>query len=94
MAVTLSKRTQANTTLIHVDTDKISSMQRTMNRHLAIAWINARLIERAHHDVDTSIAVYDKDLDFVAFIDEHLFDDLMEYRLRTETHVRSWSIGV
>lgn len=81
-------------TITEIQPQDLNPIQRHFNRHAAVQWINARLIDRAHHDVGRSIAVYDADRDFVALIDADVFDGTMMFRLATETHVRFWSIGV
>jgi len=70
-----------------------SVMQKVFNKESAIAWINSGLFDRAHHDIRTSICLYDADKDFVMMLDE-LPDEAALQRVRVATRVRYWSKGI
>lgn len=71
----------------------IPLMQRTMNRHHMVAWINADLINRASNDIDKSTVFYDQHMEFMFAtridVTEELWTELI-----TRTAVRFWSAGV
>lgn len=76
--------------VIEIDAARLSLLQRQGNKALMVSWINADLLERAGHDVRTSIVLYDGDYCFVYAV-ATLPDEFMLAQLRSMTSVRYWS---
>ena len=72
-----------------------SAMHVELQRSLAIAYINADLVNRAKCNVNRSIILYDKDGDVAAVlpVDEQLPNETVQRRL-VAAGIRSWSVGI
>lgn len=72
-------------------------MLREVNKGLMVAWINADLLNRCHHDVRSSIVLYGEGGDFLSAVDpsnEHLLADPSVARLLWNSGARTWSRGI
>ena len=67
-------------------------LRATVNRGLAVSWINGDLFSRCHHDIRKSWAVYDEDKDFVGMLMEKPSEELQDRLYRVG--VRYYSKGV
>ena len=79
--------------VIEIDAARLSPLQRQGNKALMVSWINAKLVERAGHDVRKSIVLYDGDYCFVYALAE-VPDEFMLTQLRSMTEVRYFSKGI
>lgn len=66
---------------------------RSINQGLMVSWINADLLNRAHHDIRKSVVFYDEDKMFVTAIPCDPTDDLLS-RLFNQTNIRYFSKGI
>lgn len=67
-------------------------MTREVNHGLMVHWINAKLIDRAHHDVRNSIVIYDSAKTFVAALAK-MPDEALTKKL-FNAGIRYWSKGI
>lgn len=77
-------------TVTKVDATAFSELHRHGNRALMVAWINADLLNRAHHDVRKSVVLLDGDKDFVCAVDEVPYAVVLQ-ELYDKTPVRFYS---
>ena len=75
-----------------IDPTELGELHRYGNKALMVAWINADLLNRAHHDVRTSVVLYDEDKDFV-FALRDVPDQVALQELYERTTVRYYSVG-
>ncbi|QWS68263.1 hypothetical protein SEA_VANLEE_147 [Gordonia phage VanLee] len=80
-------------TVEKIDAADLSPMQRELNRELMVAFINARLLERAFLDVRKSTVFYDESKTFSYAWDREPEDHHLE-TIRANTDIRYWSVGV
>jgi hypothetical protein len=83
------------------DSDPVfGPLRKQANKHLMVAWINARLLDRMGHDVRRSIVFYDDAGTFETALLPEEFDALGDkreeflQRLYAATPIRFWSKGV
>ena len=76
-----------------LDPTDLDPIQRTVNRSMMVAWINADLVSRAPHDVRKSIVLYDEDCMFVYAL-QNMPDEELLQEIGERTSVRFYSEGV
>ena len=76
-----------------LNTDRMESMHRAMNKMLMVEWINADLPNRAWHDVRKSIVLYDESRMFISALKELPDEELLQ-QIGERTSVRFYSRGV
>lgn len=69
-------------------------MLREMNRGLAVQYINADLVGRAHLDVRTSYIFYDEDMMFSNLMLSIMVNEDVLPMLAEKTKIRYWSKGI
>lgn len=76
--------------------EKTDPMVREVNRGLMVHWINADLGNRAGHDVEKSIVLYDEDRMFVGALPAVLGPQLTPevQKVAYEAGVRAYSNGI
>ena len=75
-----------------IDPTELGELHRYGNKALMVAWINADLLTRAHHDVRKSVVLYDADKDFVFALTE-VPDEVALQALYDRTTVCYYSVG-
>jgi len=77
-----------------VEITETDPMRRQINRDLMVAWINANLLNRAHHGVCTSIVLYDDAKTFITAVDPEQWEINAIRETAYSAGARYWSQGI